>query len=58
MSQMATRGAVTILRKSSANKDAGDTLTPSEAKLVRRGETQLKRGKSKPWRVVKHALEL
>jgi len=33
-----------------------DTLTPAEAKLVRRGEAQLKRGDSKPWRVVKHAL--
>lgn len=51
------RGTVTILPKPSAPSDAGDTLTPSEAKIVRRGEAQLKRGKSKPWRVVKHALE-
>jgi bifunctional DNA-binding transcriptional regulator/antitoxin component of YhaV-PrlF toxin-antitoxin module len=52
-----SRGAVTILPKTPVTKDADDTLSPSEAKLVRRGEAQLKRGKSKPWRVVKHALE-
>lgn len=33
-----------------------DTLTPVEARLVRRGEAQLKRGESKPWRAVKHEL--
>ena len=33
-----------------------DSLTPAEAKAVRRGEAQLKRGQSKPWRAVKHAL--
>jgi len=36
--------------------DPEDTLTPAEAKVVRRGEAQLKRGQSKPWRGVKHAL--
>lgn len=36
--------------------DPDDTLTAAEAKAVRRGEAQLKRGESKPWRVVKHAL--
>jgi hypothetical protein len=36
--------------------DPEDTLTPAEAEVVRRGESQLKRGQSKPWRVVKHAL--
>ena len=36
--------------------DHGQTLTPAEAKLVRRGEAQIKRGESKPWRDVKHAL--
>ena len=35
---------------------ADDTLTLEEAKLVRRGEAQLKRGRSKSWRDVKHAL--
>jgi len=48
---------VTILPKSPVAKDSDDTLTKDEAKLVRRGETQLKRGQSKPWRVVRHALE-
>jgi AbrB family looped-hinge helix DNA binding protein len=33
-----------------------DTLSPGEAKIVRRGEAQLKRGESKSWRAVKHAL--
>jgi len=33
-----------------------DTLSPAEAKIVRRGEAQLKRGESKSWRVMKHAL--
>lgn len=36
--------------------DPDDVLTPEEAKIVRRGEAQLKRGESKPWRDVKHAL--
>ena len=36
--------------------DSDDTLSPEKAKIVRRGEAQLKRGESKPWRVVKHAL--
>ena len=33
-----------------------DTLTPAEAKIVRRGEAQLKRVESKSWREVKNAL--
>jgi hypothetical protein len=36
--------------------DADDVLTPAEEKKVRRGEAQLQRGESKPWRVVKDAL--
>jgi hypothetical protein len=48
-----TRGAVTILPKPAVTKDSDDTLTPAEAKLVRRGEAQLKRGESKPWCLVK-----
>jgi len=36
--------------------DPEDTLTPAEAKVVRRGEAQLRRGQSKSWRAVKHAL--
>jgi len=38
--------------------DPDDTLTPAEAKIVRRGLDQLKRGESKPWRAVKNALSL
>jgi AbrB family looped-hinge helix DNA binding protein len=36
--------------------DVGDVLTKSEAAKVRRGEGQLKAGRSKPWRTVKHDL--
>jgi len=45
-----------VLIKPKRAVDQGDTLSPAEAKIVRRGEAQLKRGDSKPWRVVKHAL--
>jgi AbrB family looped-hinge helix DNA binding protein len=45
-----------VLITPSAVADPDDTLTPAEAKIVRRGEAQLKRGESKPWREVKHAL--
>jgi len=45
-----------VLIKPKRAVDQGDTLSPEEAKIVRRGEAQLKRGESKPWRVVKHAL--
>lgn len=48
------RNGVLITPRRTANP--GDTLTPAEAKIVRRGEAQLKRGQSKPWRVVKNAL--
>jgi len=33
-----------------------DVLTAAEAKKMRRGEAQLARGQSKPWRAVKHGL--
>jgi bifunctional DNA-binding transcriptional regulator/antitoxin component of YhaV-PrlF toxin-antitoxin module len=36
--------------------DPDDTLSSAEAKIVRRGEAQLKRGELKSWRDVKHAL--
>ena len=36
--------------------DPEDALTPAEARIVRRGEAQIERGESKPWRDVKHAL--
>ena len=45
-----------VLIKPKRLVDPNDVLTPAEAKLVRRGEAQLKRGESKPWRAVKHAL--
>jgi AbrB family looped-hinge helix DNA binding protein len=45
-----------VLIKPKRVVDPDDVLTPAEAKLVRRGEAQLERGESKPWRVVKHAL--
>ena len=43
-----------VLIKPKRAVDAGDTLTPEEAKIVRRGEAQLKRGQSKPWRTIKN----
>jgi AbrB family looped-hinge helix DNA binding protein len=45
-----------VLIKAKRLVDPDDTLTPAEAEAVRRGEAQLKRGQSKPWRAVKHAL--
>ena len=45
-----------VLIKAKRLVDPEDTLTPAEAEVVRRGEAQLKRGQSKPWRAVKHAL--
>lgn len=47
-----------VLIKPKRKAQPDDTLTPAEAKLVRRGEDQLKRGESRPWRAVKHALSL
>jgi hypothetical protein len=37
--------------------DADDMLTPSEAKRVRQGMEQIKAGRFKLWREVKHALD-
>jgi AbrB family looped-hinge helix DNA binding protein len=45
-----------VLIKPKRAVDAGETLTPEETKIVRRGEAQLKRGESKPWRTIKNAL--
>ena len=45
-----------VLIKPKRLVDPDDVLTPTEAKLVRRGEAQLKRGESKPWRAVKNEL--
>jgi hypothetical protein len=41
---------VLIRRKRSAGSD--EKLSPEDAKIVRRGEAQLRRGESKPWRAV------
>jgi AbrB family looped-hinge helix DNA binding protein len=45
-----------VLVKPKRAGDADDILTSEEGKIVRRGEAQLKRGQSKPWRDAKHAL--
>ncbi len=45
-----------VLIKPKRLTDPEDTLSPEEAKIVHRGEAQLKREESKPWRIVKHAL--
>ena len=37
--------------------DVSDILTESEAATVREGEAQLKSGRSKPWRTVRHELD-
>jgi AbrB family looped-hinge helix DNA binding protein len=47
-----------VLLKPKRTADAGDALTPEEAKIVRRGEAQLRRGKGEAWRSVKNALSL
>jgi bifunctional DNA-binding transcriptional regulator/antitoxin component of YhaV-PrlF toxin-antitoxin module len=47
-----------VLMKRKQKIDPDDTLTPAEAKSVRRGAAQLKRGDSKPWSEVKRALSL
>ncbi len=36
--------------------DVGEVLTKSESAKVRHGEAQLKGGRSRPWRAVKHDL--
>jgi AbrB family looped-hinge helix DNA binding protein len=45
-----------VLIKPKRLVDPDDILSPADAKIVRRGEAQLKRGQSKPWRAVKDAL--
>jgi AbrB family looped-hinge helix DNA binding protein len=48
------KNGVLIKPKRVVNPDA--VLSPAEARTVRRGEAQIKRGETKPWRLVKHAL--
>ena len=38
--------------------DADDSLTPGEARKVRRGLKQMREGKTRPWSAVKHELGL
>ena len=45
-----------VLIKPKRLVDPDDTITSAEAKIVLKGVAQLKRGESKPWREVKHAL--
>jgi antitoxin component of MazEF toxin-antitoxin module len=45
-----------VLLKPKRIVDAEEVLNAEEARLVRKGEAQLKRGQSKSWRDVKHAL--
>ncbi len=47
---------ISIVPKTKRAAIADDVLSPGEAKIVRRGEAQLRRGESKPWRDLKHAL--
>jgi len=51
-----TRKTNSVVIKAKRLVDDDTILTPEEAKMVRRGEAQLKRGDSKPWSAVKHAL--
>lgn len=51
-----TQSAKGVLIKAKRLVDDDTILTPTEAKAVRRGEAQLKRGESKNWRDVKNAL--
>jgi AbrB family looped-hinge helix DNA binding protein len=34
--------------------DADDVLTPTEARIVRNGEKQLREGQARPWSQIKH----
>jgi AbrB family looped-hinge helix DNA binding protein len=47
-----------VLMKPKRASVSDDTLTPEEAKIVRRGLAQLKRGESKSWRAMKNAPSL
>jgi AbrB family looped-hinge helix DNA binding protein len=51
-----TRKTDCVLNKAKRLADGDTILTPEEAKSVRGGEKQLKRGDSKPWGAVKNAL--
>ena len=46
----------TVVIKPKKIVDADDVLTPEEEKIVRRGERQLREGKSRSWSDIKHDL--
>jgi AbrB family looped-hinge helix DNA binding protein len=46
----------TVVIKPKRLVDAEDVLTPEEEKIVKKGERQLRQGKSKPWHQIKHDL--
>jgi AbrB family looped-hinge helix DNA binding protein len=46
----------TVVIKPKKLVDADDVLRPEEAAVVRKGERQLRQGKSKPWSQIKHEL--
>ena len=51
-----TRVKRTVVIKPKKLVDAEDVLTPEEEAIVRKGERQLRQGKSKPWSQIKHEL--
>ena len=46
----------TVVIKPKKIVDADDVLTPEEEAIVRKGERQLKQGKSRSWSAIKHEL--
>jgi AbrB family looped-hinge helix DNA binding protein len=46
----------TVVIKPKKLVDADDVLTPEEEAIVRKGERQLRQGKSKPWSEIKNGL--
>ena len=46
----------TVVIKPKKLVDAEDVLTPEEEKAVRKGEAELRQGKSKSWQQIKHEL--
>jgi bifunctional DNA-binding transcriptional regulator/antitoxin component of YhaV-PrlF toxin-antitoxin module len=47
-----------VLLKPKRLVDSDDVLTPAEAKKLSQGLRQVKEGKTRPWAVVKHELDL
>lgn len=51
-----TRVNSTVVIKPKKLVDAEDVLTPEEKAIVRKGERQLREGKSRSWSQIKHGL--